>query len=170
MKKKILYAVEKIEGDSNSYLPKEYTYNYCIENDIPYVLINFKSELAYISFDMISIDYGLTFPDSHQFSETWSNYVEKYHMEKEIPPDKPYYVGGERNGGFYVWKKDYKEIVEELIKQIDAHVKKYGTIDLVRREYHELITLKNKIQFGTEEWSKLDKRLREVVDEMNKKE
>jgi len=166
MKKKILYAVEQIEGDDNNYLPKEYNYNYCIENDIPFILVSFKSELAYVSFDMISIDYGLTFPDNHQFSEIWSNYVENYHLENRIPPDKPYYVGGERNGGFYIWKKDYEEIVRELIKQIAGHVKKYGTIDLLRREYHELITLKNKTQFETEEWNELDKRLREVVNEM----
>jgi len=167
----IRLAIKK--GDK--YLPEEYTWDYCIANKIPQILVDPKVKYATVSCDLMSIDFGLVFPDGKSFINEWEIYYNVYCDRHGIPDNKYSLIGGSINLGFTILKKDLITVVQSLIEQIDLHVKKYGIIDPVRKEYYEINTRLNKMRntlehsvpWDEEVYDKLEKQLRVLGEKMN---
>jgi hypothetical protein len=140
-KKLILYAIQKGKG----YTPKDYNWNYCIEHNIPYIIIHPKIKFASIEYDLLPVDFGLTFPADHNFHNRWLIYYDKYRINTHLPDTQYSFIGGPISGIFTIWKKDSANVVSELISLIDTQVKEFGLIDPVQKEHTETLTRMNKM-------------------------
>jgi hypothetical protein len=137
----IRYAVENNKG----FLPEEYNWNYCIENQIPYILVHPKIKYASIEYDLLSVNAGLRFPDEHRFHEKWLAFYDQYASDSNLPDTQYSFIGGTLSGIFIIWKKDIPEVIKELISLLDKFVIDFGMIDPVLKEYNEIIVRMNKM-------------------------
>jgi len=134
------YAIQK----RKTIVPVYYTWDYCIKNKIPYVVVSPKNKYSSVSYDLLSIHKGLTFDNENSFIDHMLNIYNDYINLSSFPIDKKKFIGGRLNGFFIVFKEDQEKIAILLLDEIEKHINKYGKIDQKHLEYFNNIEKINK--------------------------
>jgi hypothetical protein len=137
------YGIKKKNG---LVYPEHYSWEYCMEKKIPYILIHPKIKYTRIEYDLFPVDNGLGFPKQNKLIDYWWGIYEKYMEDVSFPESKiPMRIIGEVTDFFIVYKTDQFRIVESLMKEIEYFTNKYAVLDFKRKKYYEEIRVINEL-------------------------
>ena len=154
MKKQELYLFG-IDSKGESF-PKEWGWEYCQTNKIPYIYASLKDEMKYshIKIDLDTINDGLIFEDSTIISDSWQKFYLEYRHRSKMPDDKWSFIGTDSSFGLTIWSEDVFEFVRAFHKYIMEIVRKYGKIDLLLAEYTKINRRRKLMTMGTIPYNK----------------
>lgn len=163
MKKKELYLFGMMGKESESF-PKEWNWEYCLTNKIPYILVSLKDEpeFSHVKVDLDTINDGLIFEDSTIISDNWQRFYMEYCKERQIPDDKRSFIGSNSSFGITIRSVDTFDFVPAFHNYIMKIVKKYGKIDNLLAIYTKIHRRRNlmtmrEIPYNKEEFDQLGK-------------
>lgn len=143
------YAIKK--GEKN--FPSHYSWEYCIQKKIPYVIIRPKIKYSNIDYDLFTVDCGLAFKKGYSIIEHWQKVYEDYVDTSSFPKNKiPLRINGNVTNNFTVFKKDQEKMVNILLQEIEKFVNEYGEIDVERKKYFNQTKKSNEINSQREKY------------------
>jgi len=126
--------------------PSHYTWDYCTQKRIPYIMIREKIKYSNIDYDLFTVDNGLLFKEGFSIIEHWWKIYEIYVNSSSLPKEKiPRRIIGSVTDNFTIFKKDQESMVNILMKEIEKFVNDYGIIDAKRKMYYDQIKKANEI-------------------------
>ena len=130
------YGIKK--GDK--VFPSHYTWQYCIHQRIPYIIIRPQIKYSNIDYDLLTIDNGIAFKKGYNFIEHWWKVYDDYVFTSSFPKSRiPRRLIGNITDNFTVFRKDQEAMVNKLLKEIEEFVNKYGEIDIkIKKRYDEI--------------------------------
>ena len=135
------YGIENKNGDI---YPEYYSWEYCLEKKIPYIIITPKIKYSKISYDLLPVDNGLMFPEDNKLIDHWWKMYEEYVDDVSFPKSRiPNRIIGEVTDFFVVYKVDQSYIIEKLMKELESFTNKYAFLDFKRKKYFEEIRITN---------------------------
>jgi len=144
MKYKIKVTEYGIENKYRKIHPEYYSWDYCIEMKIPYIIITPRIKFSTISYDLFTVDNGLMFPDDNKLIDYWWKIYEEYVVDFSFPKSKiPNRIIGEVTDFFTVYKADQFYIIDKLLKEIEYFTNKYAILDYKRKKHFEEIRITN---------------------------
>jgi hypothetical protein len=147
--KVIEYGIKKGE----KVIPSHYTWDYCTQKSIPYIIIRPKIRYSNIDYDLLTVDNGLAFKKGFSLIDHWWKIYEDYVNTSSFPRNRiPLRIIGVVTDNFTVFKKDQEYIVNILLKEIERFVNEYGVIDVKRKKYFEEIRKHNEINDQREKY------------------
>lgn len=95
-------------------------FNYCKQNNIPYVKISPKYKYSVIEYDLITLkDEILNQKDAlDNLLESLKEIYKKYASDKKLPDKKYSFLAGNSSGCMTVFKDDQKELAELVYQSI----------------------------------------------------
>jgi hypothetical protein len=167
MNAKELYLFGIVNKDGESF-PKEWNWEYCRSNKIPFILASLKDETEYshIKIDLDTIHDGLLFEDSSVISESWQKLYEEYASKFNFPNEKRSFIGTETSFGIIIWSKDVMDFAPAFSRYIMEIVSKYGKIDLLLAEHDQIHSQRKMMTMGEVPFnkSKFDKLTEQQVE------
>ena len=166
MKNQELYLFG-IDSNGESF-PKEWGWEYCQKNRIPFIYISMKeeSEYSHVKVDLNTLHNGLLFQDSRFISDSWQKFYEEYRNTSEMPDEKWSFVGTDMSYGVTIWSKDALSFAPAIHKYTMLLVKEFGKIDLLLAEYTNISNHKKSIMnmapYNKIEYDKLTKQQLEL--------
>ena len=126
--------------------PSYYTWDYCTQKKIPYIIIRPKIKYSNIDYDLFTVDNGLVFIEGKSIIEHWWKIYEGYIDTSSFPENKiPKRILGVVTDNFTVFKKDQEAMVNKLLKEVERFINEYGEIDLDRKKYYDEIYERNEL-------------------------
>ncbi|HPI31416.1 MAG TPA: hypothetical protein PLS26_12925 [Bacteroidales bacterium] len=123
----------------NNITPASYTWDYCVQNKLPYIIVYPKIKFCDISYDLLSQNKGLAFEKEHEFLDRWLKIYNDYVKRNNFPRLRIKHIGGRLHVIFTIFKKDREEILDLLFDEIEKHIKKYGYTDEKLSEHYRKI-------------------------------
>ncbi|MFZ4582666.1 MAG: hypothetical protein ACOYM7_08440 [Paludibacter sp.] len=118
--------------------PSHYTWDYCIQKRIPYIIIRPKIRYSNIDYDLLTINKGLAFKNGISLIDHWWKLYEEYVNRTSFPRNRiPLRIIGVITDNFTVFKKDQETMVNILMKEIEKFVNDNGIIDVKRKRYYD---------------------------------
>ena len=136
------YGIKKGE----KVFPSHYTWDYCTQKKIPYIIIHPKIKYSNIEYDLLTVDNGLAFIKGYSLIEYWWKIYEDYVDTSLFPKDKiPLRIIGSVYDNFTVFKKDQEKMANILLKELENFVNEYGVINIERKKYYDKIKKHNEM-------------------------
>ena len=128
------YGIKK----GGNVIPSYYTWDYCIEKKIPYIIISPKIKYSKIDYDLLTVDTGLSFPEEYSLVSHCWNIYEEYINKNSFPKNKiPLRIIASVTDNIVVFKKDQERMVNLLMKEIEVFVNSYSIMDPERKSYYD---------------------------------
>lgn len=137
---------------NNKVQPEHYTWDYCVENKIPYIIVHPKIKYSLVEYEIMTIDNGLTFENERILADFWVEYYDNYVTEAKLPNDKIKYIGGARNAQFNIRRDDEDKIISLIMSKIEEYVNLYGIIKPETKAYYDKLKISQEIARETDEY------------------
>lgn len=124
--------------NGKSISPPYYSWDYCVQKKIPYIIIKPKRKYSIIDYDLLTIDKGISFQQGYSIINYWWEQYERYISESLLPTNQvPLRILGVVTDHFIVFKKDQERMARLLMKELEYYINKFGIIDPERKRYFE---------------------------------
>ncbi len=120
--------------------PEHYNWDYCVNNQIPYIYIEPGTKYSIIDYDLMPIDDGISFEPETLLSDYMEDYYKDYIRKSNLPENKVYSPINSRLASFRIFKGDQIEAIQFVMSKIEEFVNNHG---IVRPEFKEYFRHQN---------------------------